>query len=1089
MVVETCQRCGTELRSDAPGGFCPRCLVQAGIDLSEGDHCGKGLERVPALCGGAPRQVAGAELPPSLVEGCRFGDYELIEQIGRGGMGVVYRAWQRSLDRVVAVKMMAFGSDSSPELIQRFRAEAVSAASLHHPNIVAIHEVGIHEGQHFFAMDYVEGQSLAWLVGNQSLPARCAVLYLKTVAEAVHYAHERGILHRDLKPSNVLIDAHDQPHVVDFGLARRLEGDSELTVTGQVLGSPHYLPPEQAAGQRGRISRRTDVYALGATLYHLLTGRPPFQAESLAQTLDLLLNTEPVAPRLLNPSVPVDLETVCLKCLEKEPGKRYATAQMLAEELGRYTDGKPVLARPVGRLAKAWRWCRRNPALAGTGAVAVLAVLLGFIGVLWQLQRVEFQRQRAEAGELLAGRRGYVSDMNLAQQALRANNPGRALELLNRHRPADASLVTHHAPRVTDLRGFEWRYLWQRCQTDAEAVGRLPSGIRSLEVSSDGRWLVAGSARGAVMVWNLSTGEKISLVPEPGPKACATFSPDSRLVLFDDQSTESFGTIGIWDLQTRQHLTPITDPWWVGPMAFSPDGKWLGYGVCSTNFQTKLVVLDFPTRKKVREVNTLTSIMSDHHGFGWVFTHDSRSVIFSENDPDRRIHVQSLAAGSEPQYFPGHREAITALAISPDGQILATGAGFTETDIKFWEVPSFRPLGELSGHERWIVGLKFSPDGQTLASGSADQTVRLWDVATRSSKWVSRRLPQEVWRVCFAPDGRRLFSGSSDGWIHRWSLGAPQTPSDVWSCQAELKPMTVAPDGKQFAGIRQGGVCVGEARDGALASPLPELGANNTCLLFSSDGQSLFAGTQAGEVQVWSIPLRRLLRTLPGSAEPVWRLRQDAQGCLLVVGQWKYDVKTGFPCRIRVWNVSDWQAPKSWIISGLGLAYAVSPDGRWLATGHGYGPVQLRNLSGRSGTNAVALAAGTTTDVAFSPDGRLLAASNQEGTVKVWEVSTLHELTPPDFRAHHRPVWTLTFSPDSRRLATAGDGEEALKLWDVATWEALITLERKGETLSQLAFSADGNQLAAGNSKGDVLFWRVPSLADIEAKEKKEKAQ
>ena len=257
--------------------------------------------------------------------GLSFGDYELLEEIGRGGMGVVYRARQRSLNRVVAIKMMAFGPNSSPELVKRFRAEAVSAASLHHPNIVAIHEVGIHEERHFFVMDYVEGQSLTKAIADCGLRIadfRRTAQWVKTIAEAVHYAHERGILHRDLKPSNVLIDVQDQPHVVDFGLARQLEGDSELTVTGQVLGSPQYLPPEQATGQRGRVSRRTDVYALGATLYHLLTGRPPFQAESLAQTLDLVLHAEPVAPRLLNPSVSRDQETICLKCLEKEPARR-----------------------------------------------------------------------------------------------------------------------------------------------------------------------------------------------------------------------------------------------------------------------------------------------------------------------------------------------------------------------------------------------------------------------------------------------------------------------------------------------------------------------------------------------------------------------------------------------------------------------------------------------------------------------------------------------------------------------------------------------------------------------------------------------
>jgi serine/threonine protein kinase len=288
-----------------------------------------------------------------------FGDYELLEEIARGGMGIVYRARHASLDRIVAVKMLLFGPLSSPEFVKRFRAEASAAASLLHPNIVAIHEVGVHQGQQYFAMDYVEGQSLAKLLANGPLPARRATSYLKTIAEAIHYAHERGILHRDLKPSNVLIDANDQPRVTDFGLARRLEGDSELTVTGQVLGSPNYMPPEQAVGRRGKVSRRSDVYSLGAMLYHLMTGRPPFVGEALTDTLEQVLNSEPVSPRLLNPSVPRDLETICLKCLEKETDKRYATAQALADELGRFLNSEPVHARPITRVEHAWRWCRR----------------------------------------------------------------------------------------------------------------------------------------------------------------------------------------------------------------------------------------------------------------------------------------------------------------------------------------------------------------------------------------------------------------------------------------------------------------------------------------------------------------------------------------------------------------------------------------------------------------------------------------------------------------------------------------------------------------------------------------------------------
>jgi WD40 repeat protein len=269
--------------------------------------------------------------------------------------------------------------------------------------------------------------------------------------------------------------------------------------------------------------------------------------------------------------------------------------------------------------------------------------------------------------------------------------------------------------------------------------------------------------------------------------------------------------------------------------------------------------------------------------------------------------------------------------------------------------------------------------------------------------------------------------------------------------------------------------------DTTVVELIPELGTNNTCLQFSSDGMSLFVGTQSGQIQVWSILRRRCTRTLTGSPLPVRRLRQDAQGRLLVVGQWTEDLEGGFPCHIGVWTVAGWQPSRSWVIPGLDLEFAISPDGLRLATGHRYGPVQLRNLSGPSETNAVSLASGTVTDLAFSPDGCLLAASTQEGDVHVWEIPSLRQL--PDTPAHHRPMWAIAFSPDGRRLATAGEGREALKLWDVATWEDLITLERQDETLEQLAFSADGNQIAAANSQGDLLCWRVPSVDVLEARE------
>jgi tRNA A-37 threonylcarbamoyl transferase component Bud32 len=307
-----------------------------------------------------------------------FDGYELLEEIARGGMGVVFKARQIHLKRIVALKTLLAGAWASEAELQRFRTEAEAAAHLQHPNIVAIHEVGEREGMPFFSMDYIQGQSLAEMSRVGLLDARKAAGYVRTVAQAIAFAHDRGILHRDLKPSNVLIDTFDEPRVTDFGVAKRLADDMDLTRTGQVIGTPNFMAPEQAAARHEAVGPSSDIYSIGAILYFLLTGRPPFEGGSVEETLARTLNAEAVAPRQANPSVPRDLETICLKCLEKSPGRRYGCASELADDLGRYLRDEPILARPVNRIQKTWRWGRRNPAVASlvVSLVLTLAALL-----------------------------------------------------------------------------------------------------------------------------------------------------------------------------------------------------------------------------------------------------------------------------------------------------------------------------------------------------------------------------------------------------------------------------------------------------------------------------------------------------------------------------------------------------------------------------------------------------------------------------------------------------------------------------------------------------------------------------------------
>ena len=389
-VLRLCRKCGAEIFADAPEGLCTACLFETGLDLlarpsvAPGDDCAP-VENVESSDANAALRVKKAPRPAKTL--ANFGDYELLEEIGRGGQGVVYRAHQKSLNRTVALKVIGLGHWATQAHLKRFRLEAEAAASLEHPGIVPIHEVGERDGSCYFSMKFIEGGQLDEMVRHEPMPIRRAVELIAKVARTIHYAHERGILHRDIKPGNILLDAKGEPHLTDFGLARLVETESTVTRTMEVLGTPSYMAPEQAVGNNSAVSSVTDVYGLGAVLYQLLTGHPPFAGGTTFETVRLVLDTNPRKPRLWNSKLDRDLETICLKCLEKDPKRRYASAVALADDLERWLKHEPIRARRTGLITRGRKWVRRNPTSALLAASLIaLAAAAGWM--IWKSDKL-----------------------------------------------------------------------------------------------------------------------------------------------------------------------------------------------------------------------------------------------------------------------------------------------------------------------------------------------------------------------------------------------------------------------------------------------------------------------------------------------------------------------------------------------------------------------------------------------------------------------------------------------------------------------------------------------------------------------------
>ncbi len=1087
---------------------------------------------------------------PDETVGMTLGRYKLREKLGEGGCGTVYVAEQTEpVRRRVALKVIKMGMDTR-EVIARFEAERQALAMMDHPNIAKVLDAGTTEvGRPFFVMELVRGIRITDYCDQANLSTKERLDLFIKVCQAIQHAHQKGIIHRDIKPSNILVTLHDGvpvPKVIDFGIAKATEGRlTDATVYTQLhhfMGTPAYMSPEQAEMSGLDIDTRSDIYSLGVLLYELLAGSTPFDAKELMGSgIDAMRKTirekEPQRPstrlatlgadqltttakrrsadtsKLLH-QLKGDLDWIVMKCLEKDRQRRYDTANGLAADLKRHLNNEPVVARPPSAAYRFQKAFRRNKLVFAAGTAIAAALLLGIIASTWQSvqatrakrealsarldaeinekKAVESQvneaRLRAEAQtqELAARQRAYASDMNVAKQALDGNNLGRALDLLNRQRPQ---------PGQKDLRGWEWRYLWQQTHSDALfTLCQESSEINSLAISPGGEWLAVGIRhRGGLSLWDLRTRRELIRLAKNESYVHAAFSPAEPLLAFVSStyspSAQGRHTLRLWNTATQRMVGEFPlDNACVG-LAFAKDGQTLVtstvFGADGSSSMGGLITL-----WRVSDGAKLTSFPSEQSavdvGVCFAAAADLRVAAYGSHGSDGgRLRVVDLHNGKELWTAPASKEYIAALAFSADGRTLASAAGFAESDIRLWDVATGKQIGLLTGHSSWVSSIVFWPDGKRLASSSGDQTLRTWDVTSQQGVAVLRGHRQEVWRSVLLPDHKMLVSGSKDGAVCFWDTSIPHSRQPRIAIPDKVVTWGITPDSRSIVALNhEGQVSQWSGGDFQRKTPLFEIGetfpTRDRQYRFSQDARFLAAGSTNGVLQVWDISRRLLRRQWTNTAGEV------RPGVFLAGGNKLVATSTADRLH-REWDlasglqIQSWRSPAEF--SG---AINVSPDERFcLALGYG-GDVVLRNLAEQSDTNAP-LEALESTGANFSPDGKLFAIASDMGYARVWNTATWQQVAT--LGGVLNSVNSASFSVDGKRLVVASNGNEAVKLYDTESWQEVFTLGASGSGFKGAMFSPDGNTIVWGNQAGDVFIWRAPSWEEIAAAEAKEKAE
>ena len=1000
-----------------------------------------------------------------------FGGYELLEEVGSGGMGVIYRARQPGLDRLCAIKMLKSGGAEKGWTGEQLRAEAKVAASLDHPNIVGIYEVGEVGNQLYFSMELVEGQDLNRFVRGRLLSPKVVATYVRKIAEAIQYAHERGVLHCDLKPANILIDQRDEPRITDFGLSRRTGPGAIQRNVEYGAGSPNFMAPEQASERCGAITGATDVFGIGATLYYLLTDRPPFRGETFTATLQAVINSDPVPPRTLRPAIPVDLETICLKCLEKRPVRRYRNPGEVMQELDRFLQDMPIKARHISGVERAWRLARRRPLLSGLAAAT--ALLLGTVALVSSLATVHINRaldlarmeeRRSKASELAVRRNLYTSDIALAFQALSDGNSERVRELLERQRPF---------PGAADFRGWEWRFLWALSSPDdlGVAIGN-GSAVHSIHLFRGGKELITSDNNFHVQRWESGSWKRIQdFHPHSASSILTVLDPRERWLALTDRAPQATNNrVVLIDPITGTNLIQFDGIGFPIPRASSPDGKelWVVAEHAATAYSTETGALRRNVPFDGGNSQRAFDASSDGKWIAWGMDQGRIAV----GDAKTGKTIRTIRGHPDNPPFP---PLVQTVAISPDSQLLASGA--TDGTVRLWDLERLEPVAVLPGHPDFVTTVSFSSDGRHLVTSGRDSFIRIWSLPDGRLETTLRHHSGLITTAVFLPGDREILTAGEDGNVRRWPLKAPARAMVFTNFPPRYGIAEFTADGRHFAWSRT------TSSDGNIG--VNALFNSQTLTSYSADTNVLVRAVVVPETgPSWTATYRfggkiRLESFNGGeSAEyqiaPWVTMPQGGTSSTLFSASGHRLLVTDLYNGLQVFTVPGLKRIRH--LQGRRFdGAALSPDGKWFAGVQLSGPSVIGEVNSDR-TYPVDTGNMQIQNVVFSPSGDWVAFENMSGIIHVFKTFTgQHQYT---LHAPTSGLTSMAFSLDEKRLVS-GSIEGTLFFWDLTTGSELGAFNPHHGIVGGIRFMPDGSLVLLGTDAH--CRWTVPTLAQLDA--------